>query len=689
MVFANAVRAADVAVRWTAAGHATSVEGAAFSPDGLLAVSASSDSTVKLWRISDNKLLRTLVHPTGHQFHSVAFAPDGGSFAAGGTGGAFQWSVSDGTLLRTYCCLETAYAVAFSPDGETLAVAGSLEGLMADAVLFRVSDGAELHTIHGAAQRYMFSVLFTHDGTTLVTAEGSPFGSQTGNSIRIWDVATGTQRGEIIGHTRRVTSLALAPDGWSFASGSEDRTIKLWDLATRALIRTFSGHTDYVGGVAIAPDGAQLASSSSDASVRIWDIASGQLVQPLQGFTDDVATVQYSPDGAKLMAAGGRVFNGVGDPTVRLWRTDTGELSNTLTRFPARIEGLAMSADGTTLAAGGYLGATSGYVERLNLADGSRLARISEPSGVGALAYSPDGVWLAVAGLDRQVRIRDAASGELVRTLAGHTQSIFGLVFSPDSQLLVSAAYGEAIRIWDPATGALVRTLPASDPGARAVAFSPDGQYLVSGRDNTLHLWRMATGELVRSFAQGNLVQSAAFAPNGAFFAAGDSNRTIKLWNPATGTLIRTITGVPGSVSSLAFCSDGAVIVSGSDTTVNALRFWRVADGAQLPATTSETGTGIPRVVVSPDDRIIAFARRDNSIVAAQNPFGPAAGDFDADGAIGPIDYAALSECLNGPASAPSPAAPTTRQQCYNVFDADADADIDLQDFAAFARAFR
>jgi WD40 repeat protein len=84
--------------------------------------------------------------------------------------------------------------------------------------------------------------------------------------------------------------VAFSPDGRLLASGSADNTIKLWDVATGSEVRTLTGHTDDVNSVAFSPDGRLLASgpwdkTGWDKTIKLWDVATGSEVRTLTGHT--------------------------------------------------------------------------------------------------------------------------------------------------------------------------------------------------------------------------------------------------------------------------------------------------------------------------------------------------------------------------------------------------------------------
>ena len=114
------------------------------------------------------------------------------------------------------------------------------------------------------------------------------------------------------GHTGWVLSVSFSPDGTLIASGSSDDTVKLWDVATGTNIATLQGHTDDVTSVSFSPDGTTLASGADDRTVKLWDVATKQNITTLQEHFYDVTSVSFSPDGNTvklwdLASAGGNI----------------------------------------------------------------------------------------------------------------------------------------------------------------------------------------------------------------------------------------------------------------------------------------------------------------------------------------------------------------------------------------------
>ena len=115
---------------------------------------------------------------------------------------------------------------------------------------------------------------------------------------------------------------------------------------------------------------------------------------------------------------------------------------------------------------------------------------------VNSVAFSPDGSRIASGSDDTNVRVWNAASGECVAKLEGHSDDVTSVAFSPDGSRIASGSLDEAVRVWDAATGECVVKLEGHSRAVTSVAFSPDGSRIASGSgDKTVRVWNRLTGE--------------------------------------------------------------------------------------------------------------------------------------------------------------------------------------------------
>lgn len=265
----------------------------AWSPDGTLLAVAETNG-VALY--APETMLEVRAVDVEVMGLSVAFSPDGLTLATAGSDAAVKlWRVDDGTLLHTMRGhSDFVNGLAFTTDGSMLA---SAAGLMDKTIkLWRVSDGGLIRTLQGIHAN-VNSVAFAPDGKTLASADFS-------KQVKLWNVGDGDMRYRMEGHTSEVFSVAFAPNGQTIASGSLDGTVKLWNATDGTLQQTLQGHTSYVRCITFAPDGLTLASGSDDKTVRLWSTQTGMLLHTLEGHTAAVLSVAFAPDGARLVSGG-------------------------------------------------------------------------------------------------------------------------------------------------------------------------------------------------------------------------------------------------------------------------------------------------------------------------------------------------------------------------------------------------
>jgi outer membrane protein assembly factor BamB len=290
-----------------------------------------------------------------------------------------------------------ALALNFSRNGKTL-VLGTWQG---NVKLLDVATGKERPLAATGLRNNCCSVAISPDGKLLAYAGGSEFrqasnNRRTSGKVLLWDLAGGTSRGQLEGHTSKVLSVVFSPDGKTLATGSADKTIRLWDSATRRQRAVLKGHTDAVWSLAYSPDGKTLVSGSWDGTAKLWNAVTGRELAGFRGHAEEILSVAISPDGTTMAT-------GSADWTVRLWDLATHKQRSVLT---------------------GHKGA------------------------VYCLAFSPDGRTLATGSGDEIIKLWDAKTGKVRVTLSGHQSGISALAFSPNGRLLATAGRDDSVRLW-------------------------------------------------------------------------------------------------------------------------------------------------------------------------------------------------------------------------------------------------
>jgi hypothetical protein len=246
--------------------------------------------------------------------NAVAYRPDGSAVVFGGARGLHIFNATTGES-RGSIASQRVTALAFDPAGKVLAVASAEPGkigrvgfLHAPDDIGRLGDGK--NDVFDAHKDAIYALAFSPDGKTLATAGYDRL-------IHLWDVpdfsgepVKGTKktgpRLTLKDHSDAVYGLSFHPDGKLLASAGADRAVKVWDAATGKRLYTLGDATDWVYAVAWSPDKMHLCAAGVDKSVRVWaaDASGGKLVNTAFAHEKPVWRLAYSSDGATLFTAG-------------------------------------------------------------------------------------------------------------------------------------------------------------------------------------------------------------------------------------------------------------------------------------------------------------------------------------------------------------------------------------------------
>ncbi|HEY7330694.1 MAG TPA: sigma-70 family RNA polymerase sigma factor [Gemmataceae bacterium] len=318
----------------------------------------------------------------------------------------------------------------------------------------------------------------------------------------------------------------------------------------------------------------------------------------------EMIALSASPDGKMLASTGGGSM-------IRLWDAATGKQLFLLNTRLGGVGSLAFSPDGKWLAGGG-----AGAIHVWDTATRMLLRTLPAPKTANyTVAFSADSRRLAAGGRNYSVRVWDLDSGKETLQLKGHQGILWSFAFSPDGKYLATGSDDKAIYLWDAAIGEELRRLvPASVPGRRSVhyvAFSPDSKVVAGGSgDGTIYLWDIGTGRerltIPRRDKSRENPAIVVFSPDGKYLA--NRNPIGIVYDAATGKERYQLEDVHSWVPHLVFSLDGKTLIGDG---LHRVRFWDAATGKEIFKDAAHRDA-VSSVVFSPDGKTLFTAGRDD-----------------------------------------------------------------------------
>jgi WD40 repeat protein len=216
-------------------------------------------------------------------------------------------------------------------------------------------------------------------------------------------------------------------------------------------------------------------------------------------------------------------------------------------------------------------GNVDGLVQVVDLGSRGVLYSIQFDDDVSGLDFSPDGGRLGISSWDGTAKVINVESGDRLFSLTGHDgYAINDIEFSPDGNLVATAGGDWNVKLWHASNGSILVTLPSHTQAVNSVDFSPDSTRLVSGsNDDTVILWDLETNSLLNKFrpdgfdTENERVYSAAFNQWGDRIIAS-GYQTVVVWDAYDYTEIHRLNGNRASVYKVDFAPDGLSMLTAS-----------------------------------------------------------------------------------------------------------------------------
>jgi len=430
---------------------------AAFSPDNrTLAVACYYLKSIRLW---DLDALKQRDDFREEQFgvRAVAFSPDGKLAYAGEDGKVYVWQLSPLKELAPVKPGWTIDDLAFSPDGKTMAVTTHLSY-----------------------------------GTRLV----------------LWDMAARKPVCQYPGHVREIRSVRVSPDGKMLWTAGLDQSIHAWEARTGRHVYGIDlpdpQHYEpkRAPGFCLSPDGRSVAIAWGSDMI-FHDAAAGKETRRIKDLEGPLLAVAYSPDGNRLAFLGTRWRRGSdfisAERVLKVIDAGTGRQQLEIPGLKQCTQQVAWSPDGKQIATA----VTEGAYSKVTFWDASNGKEIRAVGG-NCVAFSPTDERVAVYGADGRLRLYNRTSGQVLREWPPQHNGR-ALAFSPDGRQLAVAGPDENcetfFRVYDvsagkaaggPAKPAVVFSAGGHAAAVNCLVYTPDGSKLVTGSEDTTALvWTM------------------------------------------------------------------------------------------------------------------------------------------------------------------------------------------------------
>jgi WD40 repeat protein len=536
--------------------HGDAVTRAIFSSDGQLVATASKDHTARVWAVSDGRELARLSHDAA--VLQAAFSPDSRELVtACDDGTARIWDVSTEFEVAREKQLKASQRDAFlSPDMQRMKLAIA----RATSHGVRLSLNREIARLQHDGK--VTQATFSADGRMVLTASED-------RTARIWEALTGRELARLE-HGTGVESALFSPDSKRIVTASLGNAAQLWDVSLSLGLGL--SHDANIQQAVFSRDGRYVLTSSDDHTARVWEAETGRQVALLH-HDDAVRSAVFSADGLRIMTISGDRF-------ATIWDASTGREIGRLSHSINKVRQVAFWPDGRRVITAG-----EDLTARIwDIANQRELWRLTHGGIVNSAVVSPDGSTVLTASVDRTARIWDAGTGRELKQLR-HDKAARQANFSMDGRLIVTASDDHTARIWDAASGRELRRLNHGDKAASAVlqaSFSSDGKSVVTASsDGTARVWDVGSGRELARFKHEGPVLSAVFSPDGSRVVTASNDHTARIWDVSSGRELLLLQRA-NLMRQASFSPDGQRVLTAADETA---RLWNVPS---LVATSTE-----------------------------------------------------------------------------------------------------
>lgn len=598
-------------------GHLNNVVSAVFSPDGKYILSASSDSTMKLWDFESGTLIKTIKRNTWRSSNAV-FSADGKKIYCSNDSTINIYNVESGIVEKTIIENWWIKSIDLISD-EKYIMATSWDNIIR---IVDIKTGETIRTIEKDCD-FWGDVTINKDNTMIVASpsinrnytcrmNGGSFDLFADSvptndyAIKIWNYDTEKEIQTLVGHKYFVSSLDLTPDGKRLVSTSYDLTIKIWDVETGKEIHTLRSNNSAFLYATYSPDGKYIVSISvsPDQPISVWDAETGIELKRFSSHTSSVNSVAFSPDSKYFVTSSD-------DETIMINELESSNEKAVILKnnAPITMGSMIMSPDGKKVVSN--LDYNTLVVSDMDT--GTELFTLSHDKYVICFAFSPDSKQIVTSSNNTLV-FWDAENGNKIKMLDKNINNVSSIIYYPDGQHFITTSYNDSIREWDEDTGEDIRSIYCYGLPINNSAISPDGKSIVvsSYRYLSAMIFDIETGKIKNELSgHKERIHSVSYSPDGKLIVTASYDRSVKIWDSETGNELFTMNCRNDGFMHAGFSRDGKYVVGAcADNTVF---IWDIKTHGILQIFEGHT-YGVEYASFTPDGRHIISAAQDSTI---------------------------------------------------------------------------
>ncbi|MBK8454291.1 MAG: caspase family protein [Thiofilum sp.] len=427
-----------------------------YSLDGKVTLHQLFDGTLQLFDAETKKIFRTLEIPRSRSIYIGSFPP-----------------------------------VAFSPDRRMIAI-----GKLSSIFLWDINSGKIINEIN--TKLYINSIMFSPDNKFIALSSFDEKG------VQIWNIESNIIAGPI--EIKNYTSLHVSNNFFAFSPDSStiaiatSKNIELWDFKKATLLKVLDfGLKSSIRNLIYSPNGKRVTASFAGGEVKSWDTTNANLVQNY--FVDEsLFGLAYSPDGKNMVGASlkGLIWLNI-SLSEKSYEANIEKYKDIVRKNEHYTDISASSPNSITLAyVNKYIDPNVIRLTDNNMGGKDKMSLRHGYNGyVTAVVWRADGTIIASGSDDGIIKLWNAHTGELLKTLQGHTEAIRDILFSPDGKAIFSSSSDKTIKVWDSERGIALYTLQGKIITAGLLSYSPDNKIIISSEgldfNRVIEAWDMTS----------------------------------------------------------------------------------------------------------------------------------------------------------------------------------------------------